>query len=387
MRQPARESIGPRCVACLAVAGVGRVPVRAPVASRHRRDQMPVTGLVRRPSRSFATPTPSRTSSRRPCADALFGLGYVHAQDRLWQMEFQRRIGHGRLSEIFGAATVSQDRFLAHGRLRPRRARGLGADCRRGRRQRVNAYVAGVNAFIATHQGARLPPGVHAAPLRARALVRRRRRGLGQDDGLGSERRTTRSSCCGDDLVRAVGVERMQQLMPPYAEDGLSIVEEPATVRPSGGPRKIENDSAPQSLRRPSSRPRNRCRSALSSVRCREVTPTVRDFLLGGAVTESLGSNNWVVDGTLSATGKPLLANDPHLGHQAPVHLVPRAPVGRRLRRDRRDAARAPRRSRSDATASSPGARPTSPPTSRISTESGSTRPVDSPVSAAWRSR
>jgi penicillin amidase len=44
--------------------------------------------------------------------DALYGLGYVHAQDRLWQMEFQRRIGHGRLSEIFGSATVPQHRFL-----------------------------------------------------------------------------------------------------------------------------------------------------------------------------------------------------------------------------------------------------------------------------------
>jgi len=40
--------------------------------------------------------------------------------------------------------------------------------------------------------------------------------------------------------------------------------------------------------------------------------------LLGGATTESLGSNNWVVDGTLSATGKPLLANDPHLGYGMP---------------------------------------------------------------------
>src|SRR5258708_5825213 len=37
--------------------------------------------------------------------DGLFGLGYVHAQDRLWQMEFQRRVGHGRLSEIFGSRT------------------------------------------------------------------------------------------------------------------------------------------------------------------------------------------------------------------------------------------------------------------------------------------
>src|SRR3954464_6430093 len=44
--------------------------------------------------------------------DALYGLGYVHAQDRLWQMEFQRRIGFGRLSEIFGSATIPQDRFL-----------------------------------------------------------------------------------------------------------------------------------------------------------------------------------------------------------------------------------------------------------------------------------
>src|SRR5665213_1446565 len=44
--------------------------------------------------------------------DAIYGLGYVHAQDRLWQMEFQRRIGHGRLSEIFGAVTLPQDRFL-----------------------------------------------------------------------------------------------------------------------------------------------------------------------------------------------------------------------------------------------------------------------------------
>src|SRR5947208_617402 len=44
--------------------------------------------------------------------DALFGLGYAHAQDRLWQMEIQRRIGHGRLSEIFGPLALPQDRIL-----------------------------------------------------------------------------------------------------------------------------------------------------------------------------------------------------------------------------------------------------------------------------------
>src|SRR5437667_2420274 len=90
-------------------------------------------------------------------ADALFGLGYVHAQDRLWQMEFERRVGHGRLSEIFGAAAIPQDRFL--------RTVGFGRAARSAwdrmpdaAKAQVNAYVAGVNAFISTHHGAKLPP-------------------------------------------------------------------------------------------------------------------------------------------------------------------------------------------------------------------------------------
>ena len=44
--------------------------------------------------------------------DAFFALGYVHAQDRMWQLEFQRRIGAGRLSEILGEATLDTDKFL-----------------------------------------------------------------------------------------------------------------------------------------------------------------------------------------------------------------------------------------------------------------------------------
>src|SRR3954467_10385549 len=79
--------------------------------------------------------------------DAFYGLGYVHAQDRLWQMEFQRRIGHGRLSEIFGAATVSQDRFLrtvGFGRAARSAWNHLPSDTK----QQVDSYVAGVNAFI-----------------------------------------------------------------------------------------------------------------------------------------------------------------------------------------------------------------------------------------------
>src|SRR4051794_33877232 len=89
--------------------------------------------------------------------DGLFGLGYAHAQDRLWQMEFQRRIGFGRLSEIFGAATVPQDRFLrtvGFGRA----ARSAWARLPLATRREVEAYVAGINAFLAGHHGSALPP-------------------------------------------------------------------------------------------------------------------------------------------------------------------------------------------------------------------------------------
>src|SRR5262245_3137737 len=93
-------------------------------------------------------------SSKR---DGLFGPGYVHAQDRLWQVEFQRRIGFGRLSEIFGSSTVPQDRFLrtvGFGRA----ARAAWARFPDATKRDVEAYVAGVNAFLATHHGAALPP-------------------------------------------------------------------------------------------------------------------------------------------------------------------------------------------------------------------------------------
>src|SRR2546427_9581822 len=85
-------------------------------------------------------------------ADALFGLGYVHAQDRLWQMELQRRIGHGRLSEVLGPAALAQDRFLrtvGFGRA----ADSAWAATPQWAKQQIDAYVAGINAFIAAHHG------------------------------------------------------------------------------------------------------------------------------------------------------------------------------------------------------------------------------------------
>ena len=155
-------------------------------------------------------------------ADAFFGLGYVHAQDRLWQMEFQRRIGHGRLSEVLGPAAVPQDRFLrtvGFGRA----ARTAWASTPEWAKAQVNAYVAGVNAFIATHHGSALPPEFTLLRFEPEPFT-------GEDVMVWVKMMAWDLSAnysfelLRADLVSRVGAERMAQLMPPYPADGLNIL-------------------------------------------------------------------------------------------------------------------------------------------------------------------
>ena len=154
--------------------------------------------------------------------DGLYALGYVHAQDRLWQMEFQRRVGFGRLSEIFGEATVPQDRFLrtvGYGRA----ARAAWARTAPGTRAEIEAYVAGVNAFIASHRGSALPPEFtllrfEPEPFDGADVVVWQKMmawDLSGNYALELLRR---------DLAAKVGDEALAELMPPYPEDGLSIL-------------------------------------------------------------------------------------------------------------------------------------------------------------------
>jgi penicillin amidase len=87
--------------------------------------------------------------------DAFYGLGYVHAQDRLWQMEMNRRIGSGRLSEILGEATLSIDKFQRT--LGYRRAALADLEVIEPRsRQALEAYAAGVNQWLSEEHT--LPP-------------------------------------------------------------------------------------------------------------------------------------------------------------------------------------------------------------------------------------
>ena len=247
--------------------------------------------------------------------EALYGLGYVHAQDRLWQMEFQRRIGHGRLSEIFGTATLPQDRFLRT--IGFGRAAGTAWDRLAPEwRSQIDAYVAGVNAFIESHRG-RLPPEFTLLRFEPQpwtgidVLVWVKM--MAWDLSANQSYELMRL-----DMMARVGSARTSELLPRYPAAGLSILS-PDAVRmiPRPPPERVGGlpDSAATTARGPETG------GSWSMAFARALADgdgSVRNLLLAGTRAESIGSNNWVVDGTLTASGKPLLANDPHLGAQVP---------------------------------------------------------------------
>jgi penicillin amidase len=235
--------------------------------------------------------------------DAFYGLGYVHAQDRLWQMEFQRRIGHGRLSEIFGEVTVPQDRFLrtvGFGRAARSAWERLPADTRR----QIDAYVAGINRFIAA---GRLPPEFSLLWFDPEpwtgpdvlAWVKMMAWDLSANYSYELMRH---------DMLARIGPAKMAELLPPYPPHGLSIV-------PVSGHHHEAARLARPGQGSPSGVP---VLAAVFERALAQGDPVVRRFLLDADRTEALGSNNWVIDGTISSSGKPLLANDPHLGANIP---------------------------------------------------------------------
>lgn len=217
-------------------------------------------------------------------ADAYFGLGFVHAQDRLWQMELQRRAGRGRLSEIFGPRAIGGDRFLRTLGLYTA-AESAWATLPPDAKETVNAYVAGVNAFL--EGGTALPPEftiLGAKPERwsgpdVLAVVKMVALNL---DSVHYSTELLR-----EDLVRKVGAERAAQLLPAYPAGAAFIA--------GSGP------------------------DAEAHARLAALSEEAQSlFGLGGLNRGYLGSNSWVVDGSKSTTGKPFLANDPHLRSSAP---------------------------------------------------------------------
>ncbi|MBN1139669.1 MAG: penicillin acylase family protein [Anaerolineae bacterium] len=215
--------------------------------------------------------------------DLFFAQGYVHAQDRLWQMEFNRRIGSGTLSAALGDTTLDTDRFLRTIGLRRAAEKDM-ALLDGETRAILEAYAAGVNAYVDAHR--------HRLPLEFTIL--------GVDpapwtpvDTLAWGKVMAYNLCSNYDyeLLRAriiaeAGQSAAQDLLPPYPGGAPVIV--PAEARGYNWLRDAE-PSWP---------------AALTS--------------LLGTPGAGWGSNNWVVHGTRTATGKPLLADDTHLGLNMP---------------------------------------------------------------------
>ncbi|MEE8569166.1 MAG: penicillin acylase family protein [Anaerolineales bacterium] len=216
--------------------------------------------------------------------DLFMAQGFVHAQDRFWQMEFWRRAGAGRVSEILGESALSSDRFIRTVGWHRTAAQELDLLIPEVRAV-VDAYAEGVNAYIGANQG-RLGleftvlglTGVKYepepwTPLNTLTWAKMMAWDLGGN--------------MNDELTHAhiaarLGSSAVSVIMPPYPDDYPFIV--------------------PYSL---------------TGATIQAVPEAAFDthFLGTG---DDLGSNNWVIAGSRTKTGAPLLANDPHLGIQMP---------------------------------------------------------------------
>ena len=213
--------------------------------------------------------------------DLLFALGVVHGQDRLWQMEFQRRTGAGRLSEVLGESTVDQDRFLRTWGFY-RAAERAYENLSPGGRRSLDAYVAGINAYLDSDPG--LPPefrllGHQPEPWRpADVLVWAKMMSFDLSNNYDTELENRRLRS------RGLSPGRIRELTPPYPEDAPTVLRDATPAPPDGEEARL---------------------GAL-----------LEQYRAQPKFVEA--SNNWVVSGERTASGEPLLADDPHLGLQSP---------------------------------------------------------------------
>jgi len=251
--------------------------------------------------------------------DAAEAQGYVMAQDRLWQLDLLRRVARGQLSEILGERTLQIDkdfRMLGLGRVADREATTLEPEPRKI----LEAYALGVNEFIAQH-GSNLPLefsllGYKPQPWRAAdtlAISGYMYRTLADT----REREINRAK-----VTTRAGADRIKDLFSIESPLDHFVVGDPNVLN-DGSQRTAtdpdeddDDDMQPDTvfkadLAKPNTGASQNSAPDLTS----ELAQSVVDFLAvsSNEIRAGLGSNNWVVSGAHTATGKPLLANDTHL--------------------------------------------------------------------------
>ncbi|MGH9492487.1 MAG: penicillin acylase family protein [Terriglobales bacterium] len=239
--------------------------------------------------------------------DLLFAQGYVTAQDRLWQMDATRRFAAGELSEVLGKGFLRVDRQQRILQIRVVAER-LAGSLSAAERAELESYARGVNAYIQTH-GDRLP-------LEFRVLRYKPRPWTVEDSLLVTLSMSEalnhgpyRTELAREAVLAKLGPELTADLYPstsfrdhPPAAPVVADASHPPSARAGAATTQIPSEF-------------------LSALTNAEVS---QDPL-------PPGSNNWVVSGAHTVTGKPLLSNDMHLPHQIPgvwyeAHLTLRGP-------------------------------------------------------------
>ncbi|MCJ7733294.1 MAG: penicillin acylase family protein, partial [Anaerolineales bacterium] len=246
--------------------------------------------------------------------DLFFAQGYVHAQDRFWQMDFWRHLGAGRLAELVGKPMLETDKFLrtlGWERVAKQELDLLSAD----ELTILDAYSAGVNAYIQDADPKSLsleylflglvnsdyepPPWT---PLNSLTWGK----AMAWDLRANLDSEIERAK-----LLKIIPRNQLEFIYPPYPEDhpfivpGFSIGQSPA------------KEGANQSNPNPSYTDQQTWDAVVEILAGVQTSLENLDQLTGGGF-QSVGSNSWAISGELTDTGKPYLANDPHLGSQMP---------------------------------------------------------------------
>jgi len=234
--------------------------------------------------------------------DLFFAQGYIHAQDRFWQMDFWRHVGSGRVSEMFNSQ-VDTDMFLRTLGWR-QTAEQEYAQLDPTSKAIIDSYTDGVNAYLKDHDkealsleysilgllnsGYKIEPWTPIHSLTwGKAMAWDLRGNMGEE----IERAV---------LLKTLTPEQVAELFPPYPEDHPVIVNKIGDGTSANKPTPTLLTDIPN--------------ETLATL---QHNASLLDFALG-PVGDGIGSNSWTVSGSLTSTGKPILANDPHLSIQMP---------------------------------------------------------------------
>ncbi|WP_190233919.1 penicillin acylase family protein [Nostoc sp. 'Peltigera membranacea cyanobiont' 213] len=238
--------------------------------------------------------------------DLFMAQGYIHAQDRFWQMDFWRHIGSGRLSEMFGSSQVDTDRYLrtmGWARVAQQEIKEINAEMK----AYLEAYSDGVNAYLKEHQGSALSleyavlkflnPGYKPEPWQILHSLTWGKV-MAYDLGTNFQSEVERAI-----LLKTLTPAQVEELYPPYPQDLPAIL--PEFQKEKTG--EDENSDDPP----------------FTAFDIEEVMQAITKPMMAleqliGPTGIGIGSNNWVISGDRTDTGKPILANDPHLGVQIP---------------------------------------------------------------------